>query len=403
VAFAVLPRVFWSGVEGRSYAMTALLAAAMTLALLVALDTGSKRIWVVYAAVIVVSIVWNIYLALVVAAHLVSLLTDRTITRPQQIRWFKTAAAAGVVSLPFVVPVSRQAGQVGTRDFNVVDLVQNAAINQWFLGDTPTRATGISTTSIRLGDVGTWWAPAAILFAGLAWLLIAHYVLRPAHRAAPSGGGRSPLAWLLPWIALPTAVIGGYSLVTTPTYSAQYLTFAAPAIAVLIGLGLLSIPAERLRVVAFAALVVAAIPIFVSQRQLYAKNSSDWVSVAEHIDEHATAGDGVYFAPRFDVGGTTVGRTTRGIQYAYPDGFDGLVDVTLLETPESAGDLIGRSRRLSDSGAELETIDTLWVIRRVDYPQTRREADDDFLAEAGFHQVSRWTGPLDVVLEFERA
>ncbi len=403
-AFAILPRALWAGTEARPWAITAWLAVAATLVLLVALEARSRVAWVSYSAIVLVGILCNVYLAFLVAAHLISLFLDQTVTRAQRIRWVQAAAAAGVLSAPFLVAVAGQREQLGEHGFGWPDLVQNAVVNQWFLGETPTTTTGISTTTIRLGDVGSWWAPAAVLFAGIGWLLIAYAVLQVAPRATSAAGEvRRALAWCLPWIALPTVVIGVYSVVSTPVYGAHYLTFATPAVAILLAVGLLAIRVQRLRTAVVAVLVLAAIPVFVSQRQLYAKSSSDWVSVAEQIEQRAAPGDGVYFAPRYDVGGSTVGRTTRGIRTAYPDGFDELVDITLVETPEAAGDLVGTSTRLRDSEDRLASVDTLWVIRRVDYPKDRAEEDDAFLASAGFERVSQWKGPLDVVLELERA
>ena len=52
LVFAVLPRTTWMGVEGRSYAWTALLAVALTLTLVIAADAQGRRRtapWVAYA------------------------------------------------------------------------------------------------------------------------------------------------------------------------------------------------------------------------------------------------------------------------------------------------------------------------------------------------------------------
>ena len=383
VIFALLPRAFFAGTEARPYAFTAMLASAATLALLVALDTRSSVAWASYAGLLLLGILGNLYLGLLVVAHLVGLLTDRTVERRQRISWAKAVAAALVVALPFLVAASQQTGQLGDHEFGWRDLAQNVAVNQWFLGDTPTTTTGVVTTSVRAGDVGTWWAPAGLLFAGVAWLLIAYAVFRVARGADgdPAGDGRQPLAWLLPWLVVPTVVIGVYSVVSKPMYSARYLTFAAPAAALLIALGLVLMRSPWWRRGAAVVIVLAAIPIFISQRQLHAKNSSDWATAAEQIEQGAEPGDGVYFAPRYDVGGGTVGRTTRGMQTAYPDSFAGLIDITLVESPESTGDLTGRSRRLRDSGDALDEIDTLWVVRRIDYPERSAAADDAFLTD----------------------
>jgi mannosyltransferase len=400
--FAVLPRVFWAGAEARPYAFTAMFTAAATLVLLIALDRSGRALpWVGYALLLVAGVLTNIYVGLLVAAHLVSVLWDRRLRTVDRVRWLISAGAAVVVTAPFVVAAHGQTGQLSDRSLGPAALLRNVAVNQWFLGDTPTATSGAAHPAIRAGELGSWWVPAAVLLALTCWALAALAVVRNWHTLAGSDGGRPPaLVWLLPWIVLPTAVIGLYSIAVTPMYTPRYLTFCAPAVALLIATGLTALRPGSLRVVTAAVLVVCAMPILVSQRQLYAKNSSDWVSVASYVGARAEPGDGIYFAPRWDLGERIVGQTTRGIVTAYPADFLGLKDLTLLRSPVQAHNLAGQSRYLRQSTAELATVDTVWVIRRTDYPQAG--ADDDFLISAGFARSDSWRGPLDTVLRFAR-
>jgi mannosyltransferase len=404
VVFAATPRLFWAGTEGRPYAMTAMFAAAATLVLLVALDTGRTAAWVGYAALLVLGVLSNLYLGLLIAAHLVSILWDRRVTPAQRLRWAVSAGAATVLCAPFLAVAYGQSGQLGDRALSLPHLVQNVVVNQWFLGDTPTATTGSGRTPVRAGDIGSWWVPASLLLAATCWALVGYALVRHRSTLSGAGGGRRPvLVWLLPWTVLPTAVIGLYSLVVTPMYEPRYLTFVAPAVALLVATGLTALPRRSLRYAAAGLIVLAALPVYVSQRQLYAKNTSDWVSVAALVGDRAEPGDGVYFAPRYDVNRPTVGQTTRGIQVAYPDGFAGLVDLTELRTPVEADDLVGESRYLRQSGARLAAVDTVWVVRRADYPASDAAEDEGFLAAQGFRRAEEWRGPLDVVLRFERA
>jgi mannosyltransferase len=373
--FAVLPRAFWAGAEARPYALTALLAAAATLALLAAL-AGSARAWPVYGVLLLLGILANLYVGLLLGAHLLSVLA---LHRAAVRRWAVTAGAAAVVALPFLGAAYGQAGQLGDRSLGPGQLVRNVVVNQFFLGDTPTPTT--SSAGLRDGGL---WLPAAVLLALAGWALMAW-----------AARTRSPVAvWTVPWIVVPTAVIGLYSLVVSPMYSPRYLTFATPAVALLLATALL----ER-RVVA-AALAVLAVPVLVSQRQEDGKNGTDWSAVAAYVRDHAEPGDAVYFAPRYDVPDRTVGQTTRGIAVAYPGDFAGLRDLTLLRTPAEAGNLVGESRRITDSAGQLAGADTVWVIRRTDW--ARAAADDRFLAQQGLTGTTVWRGPVDVVLRFHR-
>ena len=97
-AFALLPRAFWAGAEARPYALTALLAAAATLVLLVALDTRAPLAWTGYAVLLLAGVLANLYVGLLVAAHLVSVLADRRATRADRLRWLVSAGAAVLVA-----------------------------------------------------------------------------------------------------------------------------------------------------------------------------------------------------------------------------------------------------------------------------------------------------------------
>lgn len=405
--FALLPRVAWAGMEARPYALTAMFAVAATLVLVVALDRPDRRAagwWVAYGLLLVGGVLSNLYVGLLVAAHLVGIVWDRQVTRRQRVGWLISAGAAVLAVSPFVLGAYRQAGQLSDRAFGARELGQNIAVNQFFLGDTPTTTTGSARTALHLGDIGSWWLPAGLVLAAGGWGLMILAVV--AHRGELAGktvaGGRPLLVWLLPWIAVPPVVIGLYSLVVSPMYGPRYLTFATPAVALLVAYGLTAISRRGWRAAVAGLLVLAVLPVYVSQRQPYAKNGSDWISVAGFVAANARPGEGVYFAPRYDVDGPTVGQTTRGISVAYPDAFDGLVDLTLLRSPAEADNLVGESRYLEQSTAALADVDTVWVIRRVDYPADRAAADDAQLAAAGFDRSLLWGGPLDDVIRYDR-
>ncbi|WP_420121539.1 glycosyltransferase family 39 protein [Nakamurella sp.] len=408
--FALLPRIFWAGIEARPYAFTVMFSSMATLALLIALGgrRGRQALlwWVGYGGMLILGVLSNLYVGLLVAAHLATVLWDRSITRASRIAWFVTAGSAMVVLVPFFFAAYGQAGQLSDRSFGLRDLAQSAAVTQYFLGDTPTTTTGVIRTATTMSDIGTWWPAAALLLAAGGWTLIIVAVVR--HRAELSGRAGQPrsghpvLVWALPWLVIPPLVIGAYSVLVSPMYGARYLTFTTPAVALLVALGLTSISVQWLRRGIACVLVIALIPVYVSQRQLNGKNSSDWSSVAQYIGEQASVGQGVYFAPRYDVGGPTVGQTTRGISVAYPGPFVGLVDMTLMRSAADTGNLVGESRYLSESIDELASVQTIWVIRRFDYPADDAASDDNILNAAGFSKSSEWEGPLDVVIRYDR-
>lgn len=393
VVFALMPRITWAGMEARPYALTAMFAAGATLALLGALESNRRSTWVGYSVLVFLGVLANLFTGLLLAAHLVGVLwVARNRLRP----WLVAAGAAALVSVPLVLAAAGQARQLGERRFSPFDLAQYLIANQWFLGDTPTTTTGVSTTAIQASDPATWWMPASLVVAALAWMLMLTAVIRGW------SGSRPLIAWTVPWIVIPPLVVGLYSLVGTPMYSPRYFTFAAPAVAVLVAAGFLAIPRRSFQTVVAGALVLAVIPVYLSQRTLYAKSSSDWVSLAGFVQATGQPGDGVYFVPRYDVPGDVVGQTSRYTRVAYPAAFDGMIDITQAQTPAETGNLAGASRRLAASTTELGRVDRVWVVQRRDYPAASAQQDSQLLTAAGFQLADEWSGPLTRVLRYDR-
>lgn len=400
VVFAILPRVTWLGIEARPYAVATVLAVWATVTVITAVERRTPTLWAVYALLIGASIAINIYGGLLLAAHAGSLLLTRRGQWRHYVPWVIAGGVGVVLASPIVLKAVGQTGQLGGDALRVSELVQNVGVNQWFLGGTPTTTGGVDTTVMSATDPASLWKVAGVGFALVAWALIALAVVTVVRRPRRNAVA---LSWLLPWVVVPTAVIGLYSLAISPMYSSRYLSFASPAIALLIGLGVLALRDRWMRTAAVVLLVVLTVPVYLSQRTLWAKSSSDWVSVAGYVQTHAEPGEGIYFSPRYPVTGDVVGQTTRGIATAYPDAFAGLDDLTLDETPTQAGNLTGFSRTLADSAAQLAAEDTVWVIRRLDYDPADAAADDATLAAAGFTGSVQWSGPLDQVYRFDRA
>lgn len=170
VAFALLPRVLWSGAEGRSYGLTALFAAAATLAIFfIALERAGSWNWITYAVVILAAIACDVFVSLFVVTHVVGTFLNRSVSRKPRISVLAAAAAAGILTLPFPPAAAPQSGQLLLRSFGSRDLVPIVAVNQW-LADTPaTTSTGITTTSIDAVNVGKWRVPASLLLAIVSW------------------------------------------------------------------------------------------------------------------------------------------------------------------------------------------------------------------------------------------
>lgn len=425
LVFGALPRVTWMGIEGRSYAFTAAGAVWLTVLLLTAvrrpvpdraLDSqpvGGRPAdrrprtaaapWLGYAVLAAVSVALNVYLGLLLAAHALTLLMDRSVTWRQRWTWLGAAVAGVLAASPVVLEAAGQTGQLGDIPLGRAQVLRQVVVNQGFLGDTPTPGSS-GTQSLSALSAGSLWAPSAVVLATVSWVVVVLLLVRrrPAGRVTAGRGPVGDLArWLVPWLAVPTAVVAGYSLLVSPMYSPRYLTFTAPAVAVLLGAAVVRVVSGRGRVVVAVVLLALSAPVYVSQRGAYAKSGTDWVSVARAVSAHGV-GDAVYFTPRRPPTGPTTTLTLRYIAVAYPAAFTGLRDVTTRTTGAADGSLTGTSTTLAASTARLAGAPVVWVLRRNDYPPAAAAADDVVLARAGFSGGPVFSGPATTVLRLVR-
>jgi mannosyltransferase len=136
VVFCLLPRITWAGTEGRSYAITTALAVLLTIVLVHASRSTRRSLWVLYAALVVVSCVVFVYLALVVVAHAVTMAwwfaSSRSRAWPPAARWARWTALGTAIVVPFGIGVVRQSGQVHWLKPPGHNTFREVFENQWF-------------------------------------------------------------------------------------------------------------------------------------------------------------------------------------------------------------------------------------------------------------------------------
>lgn len=398
VIFALMPRVTWMGMEGRSFAFSALFVVLLMLVLVNAVINDRGRWWVAYSGLAAMGIAVNLYVVLVLGAHGFTLLFLRD-RRWQRVRaWFVATLGAVSLASPVVLTATQQSSQLGDPDLSFGHLARSILVNQWFLGETPTNSSAYTSS-------GLVWKIAAVLLAMLGWLLVARAASTVFDRRASEvrrEHHRLYLVWTVPQVVLPTVVVVGYSLLQTPVYNPRYFSFSTPALALCLGLGFHLLWTRREKWIVAGLMCGLVLPIYLSQRDVNAKTASDWVQVAAYMETNAEAGEGVYFTPRYPGAGDEVGQTLRRIRVAYPDGFTGLHDVTLERDGESEGTLDGASRTLQASTSRLKDLRTVWVIRRHDYPPSITVAENQLLRRLGYAEASQWEGPLNNVTKFEK-
>ena len=408
-AFCLFPRITWMGSEGRSYALSVMLAVCLTLVLASACRRASEGRrartlwWAAYGGLAIVSVTVFIYLALLVVAHGVTLAWASVAARSggtvdagrrgDALRslagWVVAAVAAGLVCLPLAAAVVAQSGQVswiqpiGEHSFHSVFLTQ------LFLGNA-------------------WFAAAAWSLAALGVIALA-LGRRGPDPAAPLAAAPRPFAPTLAQLAVPWAVVPPLALVTMsalldPLYSPRYLSFTAPAVALVLAVGAVTIGRDRRTAIVVALLAALSAPTIVAQRQPEAKQESSWAEVARIVDAEraATAREapGTREAVIYGPLRKHPTATSRVISYAYPAAFEGLEDFT-LETPAGeTGRLWEDQYRVRDRVSELDDVDVVWLV--TSDRQDWRPGITARLAPLGFTLDEEWNLSYVNLLRFER-
>jgi mannosyltransferase len=268
VVFAVLPRVTWAGIEARSYALTMAVAVWLTVLCVTAVRRRSARWWLMYSCGVVLATVLNVYVLLIIAAHaaLVVLAAEQ---RPRVVAAWIAAAGAGILTVtPFLIFSRGQIAQV-----------------QWI------SPVGWHSVGEVLRE--QYFDDSVLCAVAAGVVVVAAALVRRPSRLLPENSGWRLVIVSAVWIIVPTAVMLTYSALSTPVYYPRYLSFTAPAMALLLGVSVVALGRSTLPVAVIVSLLgVVALPNYlVIQRGPYAKEGMDFSQVADVIDGHAEPGD----------------------------------------------------------------------------------------------------------------
>ncbi|OBK76151.1 glycosyltransferase family 39 protein [Mycobacterium sp. 1274761.0] len=266
VAFAILPRITWAGIEARSYAMATAAAVWLTVLAVTAARRDRYNLWAVYTVALALGTLLNIFVGLMILVHAVAVwsVADRRFRRTTVRRWGVAALGAAVVAAPFAYFAQTQIAQV-----------------RWIA--TPHLGNILDIAFVQYFDHSVPFAIVAVVVLAAPWALHRRFDTQQLRLIVVASA----------WIALPTAMLVLYSLVRDPVYYPRYLCFTSPALALLLGVCITVI--ARCKEVAVAILMVfalAATPNYLGrQRGPYAKEGMDFSQVADVIAAHARAGD----------------------------------------------------------------------------------------------------------------
>ena len=411
LVFCVLPRVTWMGIEARSFSFSAAVAAWLGVVLVLGLRGShvdrphrARGHWIGYAALVAAGIALNIYVALVVLAHGVTILLVG-VSRATRVAWLLAACVGGAVASPVVWFSVHERGQLGQPPLGIVYFMRSTLVNNWFLGDTPTVGSSRGGPSeLTGGGEFAAWQVCAVLLALICWSFILLAVVRARRVPSPPERPAIPVASIvLPWLLLPVGLVGIVSFAATPMFNARYFTFGVAAAAIGVAAGIATLAPKWTQVLATVLIAVTALPVYQSQRTPFAKSGSDWGAVAELLTTDAQEGDGVFYCPTsVTAPGAPALTKKRRISIAYPEAFQGLIDVT--ETSASS-----EPRLFPDESIPLEAaldrvseLPALWVICPADYPEETADADHALLTNAGLTPTTSWRGRTTFVTRYSR-
>jgi mannosyltransferase len=363
----ILPRVTYMGEEARSFAFSAALVAWLTLILTTALgkERADTRWWVAYGAVLSVGIYTFLYTALFIVVHGAVLIAARPPRRTVRC-WVIAVGAALACAAPLVLFAVRERSQIS------------------YLGSTPQFAPDTLFSGLWFGQM-----PFSILAWALMLTAVIVEIVRTRLGRPAAGTIRQSLSLVFvasAWLLVPAGLlIGMFAIV--PDFTARYLSFSAPAAAILIACGIDVLLGFRwwAGVVAAVLVAVLAVPIDVAQRTPYAKNQSDWAELSAAVGAHARLGDAVVFDES-----ARPSRRPRLAMRGYPAGFQAVRDVT-LQTPFTRATTWHDLAYSVDAAAQRGRFTGVTRVWLIEYSPAPGHADHYGVADLralGFHAAS---------------
>jgi mannosyltransferase len=388
VICGILPRTTWAGIEARPYALSMMAAVWLTVLLVHAARRNSSWVWLAYGIALATSILLDVYLALMLFAHLAFLCLGAR-NRKVLGRFAITAALACGALTPFALTAVGQVHQIiwiapiGRRT------VEDVAVQQYFERSPP---FAIMSALVIATAIGLW------LFTST----------RLAERE------RQLLALAIAWLTIPTALIIVCSAFVQPVYTPRYLCFTAPAMALIVGV---CIGALTLRPWMAAAVLsvftLAALPNYLLvQHSSYAKYGMDYSQVADLISAKAAPGDCLLVNDTV----TFMPAPMRPLLAARPDAYRKLIDLSLWQRATDRSDVFDTNLIPEVVAEPLSHCGAVWIITQADASSPAHEqgaavAPGPLFGNTpafsvpnglGFRLVERWQFNLVQVLKATR-
>jgi mannosyltransferase len=389
IVCGILPRATWAGIEARPYALSMMVAVWLTVLLVQAVRRDNAWAWLSYGAVLALSILLDLYLVLLLLAHIAFIsIFQRSST--VVVRFATASAVVGGALAPFVVIAIGQAHQISWIAPIGRRTVEDVAIQQYFERSPPFAVL----------------SALVVLAAIMLWLITS---------AQLSQSDRQLLTLAIAWLVIPTALIVIWSAAVHPIYTPRYLAFTAPAMALLLGVCIGAVAVKPWAAVAVVTLfAVAAFPNYVhAQRNPYAKYGMDYSQVADLITAKAAPGDCLLVNDTV----TFMPAPMRPLMAARPDAYRKVVDLTLWQRATDRNAVFDTNLIPEVVARPLSHCNVVWIITQADKtrpdheqasmlpPGERFGATPAFSVprDLGFRLVERWQFNLVQVIKAENS
>jgi len=387
VVCAILPRTTWAGIEARPYALSMMAAVWLTVMLVVAARRESRWLWLCYGLTLLISVLLDIYLGLLLAAHVVFIVAFRR--HRKVLVPFAIASLLALCCLtPFVLKVVGQVQQIKWIAPIGHRTIEDVVIQQYFERSPP--------------------------FAVLSALVVVAAIALRRNRSRLAVADRQLLALAVAWMTLPTVAIVAWSAAAHPIYTPRYLSFTAPAMALALGVCIGALAAKPWVATAIVILLaVAAAPNYVlAQRNPYAKYGMDYSQVADLISAKAAPGDCLLVNDTV----TFMPAPMRPLMAARPNAYRKLVDLTLWQRATDRNDVFDTNLIPEVVAKPLSRCAVVWIITQADKSMPAHEQGPAIPPgpqygptpafavphDLGFRLVERWQFNLVQVIKAEK-
>ncbi|MGH3557824.1 MAG: glycosyltransferase family 39 protein [Mycobacterium sp.] len=338
VVCAILPRATWAGIEARPYALSMMAGVWLTVLLVRAARRDNAWVWVSYGIVLAMSILLDVYLVLLLLAHVAFICVFRR-RRTVLVQFAITSVLAAFVLTPFMVMAIGQAHQVSWIAPIGRRTIEDVTIQQYFERSPP--FTIVSALAV----------PTAIVL----WLCTSAQLVE---------ADRQLLTLAIAWLVIPTALIVIWSATVHPIYTPRYLTFTGPAIALVLGVCIATVADRPWAAAALVSLfIIAAVPNYIlAQRSPYAKYGMDYSQVADLITAKAARGDCLLVNDTV----TFMPAPMRPLMAARPDAYRKLIDLTLWQRATDRNDVFDTNLIPEVVAKPLSHCRVVWIITEAD-------------------------------------